>query len=108
MLFLYGTAMLVVAILLLSCARYAVTRFEHSSRMRAFAATEVMALTITSLAAFGLCLLVAGTVSAANGVGLVELGASLGVIALTITGVVRVFRSAKPAVTVKPVGRATT
>lgn len=94
MLFVYGTAILVLAIVLLGAAKFFVTRHESSSWVSRFAGTETMALTITTMSAFGVAFLCAGLASNAGSLGATELGASLGVIALAIVGVVRIFRIA--------------
>lgn len=94
MAFVYGTALLVASILLLGFAKFAVTRFENSSWVRNFAATETMALAITMISAFGIAFLCAGIARDSGGLGLVELAASLGVIALAVIAVVRIFRMA--------------
>jgi hypothetical protein len=91
--FVFGTALLVAAIFLLGVARYAVTRFEETAWIRRFAATEIMALLVTCISALGLALLGAGLVSS-DGLGIIELGASLAVIGLSIVAVVRIFRAA--------------
>lgn len=90
--FVYGTVLLVAAIFLLGFARFAVTRHENSSWVRRFAATETMALIITTLSAFGIAFLCVGVASSQNGLGYLEFGASIGVIALSVVGVIRIFR----------------
>ena len=92
--FVYGTVLMVIAIALLGFARFVVSRYEASSWVGRFAATETMALVITMVTAFGVAFLCAGVASDKGALGLTELGASLGVIVLAVIGVVRVFRVA--------------
>lgn len=92
--FLYGAALLVLAIALLGAARFIVIRLEGSSWVNRFAGTETMALIITTISAFGVAFLCAGLASDSGALGLTEFGAALGVIALAAVGVVRVFRAA--------------
>jgi hypothetical protein len=92
--FIAGTILTVAAIALLGFAKYAITRWEHSSWIRNFAGTETMALIITLLSAFGIALLCAGLASSQSSLGYTELAASIGVIVLAAIGVVRVFRRA--------------
>jgi uncharacterized protein (DUF486 family) len=101
MYFVYGTVILVAAIVLLGIAKFSVSRLETSAWVRRFAATETMALIITTMSAFGIAFLCAGLASNEGGLGHAELAAALGVVALAVIGVVRVFRR-------RPAGRVTT
>jgi uncharacterized membrane protein len=91
--FILGTIAMVAAIMLIGFAKYAITRWESSSWIQRFAGTEIMALTITMLTAFGTALLFAGLASSQSALGYTELAASLGCIALAVVGVMRLFRS---------------
>lgn len=92
--FLIGTVMLVTAIAMIGAAKYAVARTETSSWVRDFAGTEIVSLAITILAASGIAYLGSGIASDDTAVGFVELGAALGIVVLSIIGVVWVFRRA--------------
>jgi hypothetical protein len=111
--FVYGTALVVAAILLLGVAKYAVTHFEESSRIRNFAVTETLALLVTCMVAFGIAFLGAGIASNDNGIGIAELAVSLGVIAAALLAVMRFSRARDrrartPVTEAKPGVRATT
>lgn len=111
--FVYGTIILVAAIVLLGIAKFSVSRLETSAWVRRFAATETMALIITTMSAFGIAFLCAGIASDTSGLGWTELAVSVGVIALSVVGVVRIFRvagrAAQPAAATaqRPAARAT-
>jgi hypothetical protein len=110
--FVYGTALMVAAILLLGVAKYALTHFETSSWIRNFAGTEMMALLVTCISAFGIAFLGSGAASNDSGVGIAELAISLGVIAATVVAVIRFSRAANrraptPVTVAKPGVRAT-
>ena len=104
--FIYGTGLLVAAVVLLAIAKYAIGRFETASWVRRFAATETMALVMTATVAFGIAFLCTGVATAESSAVLTELGASLGVVALAIVATVRLFRR-KPQ-SVKTAGAAVT
>ena len=106
--FILGTVLIVAAIALLGFAKYVITRWENSSWIQRFAGTEMMALMITTLAAFGLALLCAGLASNQSALGYAELAASLGVILVSGIAVIRIFRSnpAKGPASGAPPGRA--
>ena len=97
--FIYGAAVLVVAIGLLGFARFAVANWESSRLVTRFAATEVMAMLITTLSAFGLAFLAAGVAGDSSGYGLTEVGAAFGVVLVAFIVVIRMTRRHAPAVT---------
>lgn len=90
--FIVGTIVMVTAIVLLGFAKFVTTRWEGSSWVRKFAATETMALLITTLSAFGIAFLCAGLASSRSGLGYTEFAAALGVILLAGIGVARMLR----------------
>ncbi len=100
--FILGTVLVVASIMLLGFAKFAITRWEGSSWIERFAGTEMMALTITALMAFGIAFLFGGLAASQSGVGLTELAASIGCIVLAAIGVLRVFRRAPARVRARP------
>ena len=97
--FVYGTGAIVASISLLAFAKYAIGRYESSSWISRFAATEVMALLITTMTAFGIAFICDGIASHDFNIIMVELGASLGVIALSVVAMARLFRRPSASVT---------
>ncbi len=94
----YGAAILVVAISLLGFARFAVANWEGSRMVTRFAATEIVAMLITTLSAFGLAFLAAGVAGDNSGFGLAEVGAAFGVVLVVFIAVIRMTGRRSPSV----------